>query len=139
MIKNIKYIFIIIVALAVVILTIMVVPKMFLGKINDEGLKKLDLKSGENIYICRLTTYTGPEWVVVGDKNGLYDINKTEEQVIIEGDFLPFLFRDRQNYIYSKTNFVIKAKSNGERFFTKDDSTKYRVLKAEKWYIYSQE
>jgi len=135
--KYIKYIAISITAFMLVMAIFKISPNVSLKKINHEELKALRLISGKKLYICKLTTYTGPEWVVIGDKNGLFGEEEPEEQVIIEGDFLPFLFRDKQDDLYSETNFAIIAEAEGKKSFSKDDPSQYRVLKAVKWYVYS--
>lgn len=139
MIKNMKYVIIAIVAFILILVAFKVLPNVSLKEISQEELSELSLGNKEDFYICRLSTYTGPEWIIIGDKNGLFDNQKPEEQVIIEGDFMPFLFRNKQDDIYSKTNFVIKAKVKEKKPFTKSDPTQYRVLKAKKWYVFSND
>jgi hypothetical protein len=135
MFRSKKYVILLLVVMILIITSFKVVPSMSLKKISIDELKGISLNSDEKVYVCRLTTYTGPEWIIVGDKNGLYGNGKPEEQVMIEGDFLPFLFRDKQDDVYAKTNFAIKVKVKSNKAFSKSDPTLYRVLKAEKWYI----
>lgn len=129
--KYIKILLIVIMIIIVIFLILEFVPIKYAKKISD-----LTTKNGESIYVCRLTTYTGPEWTIVSKKNVIkYHKYKEEQQVIVDGVKLPFLLRDSDSYIYTKRVFIFEGKIIAKRKYTKDDPTLYPVLKVNKWYM----
>ncbi len=100
---------------------------------SQKALKKLANKD-EKLYICKNHTYTGPDWEIIGDENGLYSSEDKNEFVFIEGNS-PYKEIDQKNF-YQWGMFIFKGTVVGEKKDWGEDK-KYKVIKIGEWYIAS--
>lgn len=92
------------------------------------------IETDKELYICKIIETTGPEWLLVGDKNGVF--TKDSELVLLVGN-VPDKELSKIMIYGSSNKYLIRGTEIGkltENIWSYNEE-KYRVIWVEKWDI----